>query len=147
MARKFVCVTMMLLLCACIQHAFALGSGRPLVAGTLVEVTKETQAKLGLNFTLVAERVDAEAVLVSLEIPRTGKLKNLRSVKMRIGSGRPLVSASLQTTPGKNGSWIVSFQLSPELADKCSIDLIGPYEGLSYYIYAIAVKGYVTARK
>ena len=139
MAKKLVWVTMGLLLCACVQHAFAMGE--------VVSVTKETQARLGLHFTLVAERVDAEAVLVRMEIPRKGKLKNLRSVNMRIGSGRPLIDATLQTTPGKEGSWVVSFQLSPDLADKCSVDLIGPYEGLSYVVYAVELKGYVTVRK
>ena len=141
MARKLFWVTVMLLVCACacIQHASAMGS--------LIEVTKETQAKLGLNYTLVADRVDDEAVLVRMEIPRTGKLKTLRSVSMRIGSGRPLVAATLQTTPGKNGSWVVSFQVSPDLADKCSIDLIVPSDGLTYEVYAVEVKGYVTARK
>ena len=103
--------------------------------------------KLGLDFTLDAERVDAEAVLVRMEIQRTGKLKNLRSVSMRIGSGRPLVAATLQTTPGKKGSWVVTFQVSPELADKCSVDLIVPVAGRTYLVYAVELKGYVKDRK
>ena len=102
---------------------------------------------MGLNYTLIAERVDAEAVLVQIEIPREGKLKNLRSVSMRIGPERPLVAATLQTTPGKNGSWVVSFQLSPDLADKCSIDLIDPSSGRTYVVYAVELKGYITDRK
>jgi hypothetical protein len=139
MAKMFVWVTMLLLLCACLQQTFAEGGH--------IAVTKETQARLGLDFTLVAERVDAEAVLVSMEIPRKGKLKNLRSVRMRIGQGRPLVAATLQTTPGKNDSWVVSFQLSPDLAAKCSIDLTTTPIGLSYAVYAVELKGYVTDRK
>lgn len=139
MARKFVWVTIMLIVCAYIPRAFAMGS--------LQVVTKETQVKLGLNYTLIAERVDAEAVLVHMEIPREGKLKNLRSVSMRIGPGRPLVAVTLQTTPGKNSSWIVSFQLSPDLADKCSIELIDPSSRRTYVVYAVELKGYVTDRK
>jgi hypothetical protein len=140
MAKMFVGVAVLLMLCVCIQPAFALGS--------VIIVTRETQAKLGLNYTLVADRVDAEAVLVRMEIPRNGKLKDLRSVKMRIGSGRPLVSATLQTTPGKDGVWVVSFQLTPDLADKCSIDLILPSkDALTYEVYGVELKGYVTARK
>jgi hypothetical protein len=116
--------------------------------GSVTAVTKQTQAKLGLNFTLVADRVDDEAVLVRMEIPREGKLKHLRSVSLRIGPGRPLVAATLQTTPGKNGSWVVSFQLCPDLADKCSIDLIVPSDPLPYEVYyAVELKGYVTDRK
>lgn len=139
MAKKFVWIMTMFLACACLQVAFALGS--------VVEVTKQNQAKIGLNFTLTAERVDAEAVLVRMEIPRKGKLQNLRSVSMRIGPGRPLVSATLQTTPGKNGEWVVTFQVAPEMANKCSVDLIVPATARSYTVYAVELKGYVTDRK
>ena len=139
MAKKFLWVMIALMLCAHIQPAFAMGS--------VAVVKKETQAQMGLTYTLVAERVDAEAVLVSMEIPRQGKLKDLRSVSMRIGPGRPLVSATLQTTIGKNGSWTVSFQVSPELADKCSVDLIVPHSTRTYTVYAVELKGYVTDRK
>jgi len=118
--------------------------------GEVIEVTKKTQAKLGLVFTLAAERVDEQAVLVRMEIPRTGKLKALRSVGMRIGPGRPIVYATLQPTPGRGGSWSMSFQVSPELADKCSIDLTTPHDpppGMSYLVYAVELKDYITERK
>ena len=136
MTKNFCCVVMLLLLCACVKPALAMGE--------LITVTKETQAQLGLNYTLVAERIDTQAVLVQMEIPRTGKLKNIRSVSMRIGEGRPIVAAALQTTPGKNGSWIVSFQVSPDLAEKCSIDLIIPSAMRTYEVYAVELKGYMT---
>lgn len=129
------------MLCLYIQPAFALG--------VLTIVTKETQAQLGLNFSLIAERVDKEAVLVKMEIPVEGKLVNLKKVNMTIGSGRPLLSANLDTTLGKNGSLIVSFQISPELAEKCSIYLGPTIESrrrLSHH-YAVQLKGYVTDRK
>jgi len=124
--------------CACIQHGLAMGE--------VTAVTKQTQAELGLTFTLVGDRVDDEAVLVRMEVSKEGKLKRLRSVRMRIGPGRPLVAATLQTTPGKDGSWVGSFQLCPELADKCCIDLIVPSDPLSYEVYAVELKGYVTTR-
>ena len=118
--------------------------------GELILVTKQTQAKLGLKYTLTAERVNKEVVMVHVEIPREGKLKELRSVSMTIGqgSGSPMLHAALQTTPGKNGSWSATFQLSPELADKCSVDLLVPnVGGVEYVVYAVQLKGYVTARK
>ena len=140
MAKILVGVMMALLLLARLPQAFAMGS--------VTTVTKETQTKLGLNYTLIADRADAEAVLVRMEIPRKGKFKTLRSVSMRIGTGRPRVAATLQTTPGKDGSWVVSFQLSSALADECSIDLIVPSEDpMSYEVYAVELKGYVTDRK
>ena len=141
MVKKFVWVAFTLVFCACLQHAFAMGE--------LMVVTKETQAKLGLKYTLVAARVDDEAVLVQIEIPRKGKLKTLRSVSMRIGNGRPKVAATLQTTTGKNGSWTAAFQVSPDLAESCYIDLVvpSPQSGMEYVVYAVELKGYVKARK
>ena len=140
MAKKLVWLMAALLLLARPPQALAMGS--------LITVTKETQSKLGLNYTLVADRADAEAVLVRMEIPRKGKLKTLRSVSMRIGTGRPRVSATLQTTPGKDGSWVVSFQLAPALTEECWVDLIVPSdEPMSYEVYAVELKGYVTDRK
>jgi hypothetical protein len=61
MRKRFVWIMLLLMWCACLQEAFALGE--------VVSVTKQTQAKLGLNFTLAAERVDNETVLVRIEIP------------------------------------------------------------------------------
>ena len=70
---------------------------------------------------------------------------------MSVGSGSPEVSADLQMSPGKNGSVVVAFQLSPALADKCDISLVlptVPVEPMNYeYFYAVALKGYVTVRK
>lgn len=128
-------------LLACIQPALALG---------VVEiVTKETQAKMGLDFTLTAERLSREAVLVRMEIPNKGNLRNLKGVTLSIGSGSPEVHAPLRTTSGKDGSLAVSFQLSPELAGRASIGL-GPTilsrPTLSHH-YAVELRGYITDRK
>lgn len=123
------------------------------VLGGLVPVTKATQAKEGLNFTLTAERLSKEVVMVRIDVPREGKLKELRSVGMSLGktkafeSGSPALSAPLKTTTGTNGSWSVSFQLSAELADRCAIDLNVPQGPMYYVIYAVELKGYVTDRK
>ena len=123
------------------------------VLGGLVPVTKATQAKEGLIFTLTAERVSPEVVMVQMEIPREGKLKALRSVGMSLGktkafeSGSPALSAQLQTTTGPNNSWVAHFQLTPELADRCTVDLNVPSGPMWYVIYAVEVKGYITDRK
>lgn len=147
MTRKFTWVTVLLLLCVCVQQAFA--------EGALIRVTKENQARLGLRYTLSAERVSPEVVLVQMEIPREGKLKKLRGVSMSIGktkaldNGSPILAAPLQTRPGKDGAWVVSFQLASDLADRCSVDLNVPEDasGVSYEIYGVEIKGYITDRK
>ena len=139
MMKRIGLVVFVLLVGGFIQHALALGN--------VVTVTKQTQDKIGLTYSLKAGRVDDEAVLVQMEIPRTGKLKDLRSVSMRIGPGRPEVSAVLQTNAGKDGAWVVNFQLSPAMADKCSVDLNTPISGRTYVIYAVELKEYVTKRK
>lgn len=123
--------------------------------GYIIKVTKQTQAKEGLNFTLVANRVSPEAVLVSMEIPREGKLKDVRSVTMNIRpilppsqsrpvSHSPLVYATLQTTETKKGVWSVSFQLASDLAERCSVDLLIPKGLREYFHYAVELKEYIT---
>lgn len=145
MTRKFIGIALALLLGIYLPYAFAMGE--------LVIVTKETQAKEGLRFTLNAERVSPEVVLVRIEASKEGKLKNLRSVSMTLGktkaheNGSPMLSAPLQTSSGKNGSVIATFQLTSDLADKCSVDLTVPETAMSYTIYAVELKGYVVDRK
>jgi hypothetical protein len=139
MASRLVWGAALLLLCACARGALAMGS--------VVVVTRQTQARLGLTYTLVADRVDDAAVLVKMSIAREGKLAALRSVRLRIGPGRPIVAAPLQTTPRRDGSWEVSFQVSPALAEKSWVDLTVPTGGPAYTVYAVELKGYVTARQ
>src|SRR5258708_4400947 len=125
MTKKFALMLTTALLLAGIPRAFALGE--------LMLVTKENQARIGVKFTLSAARVSDTSVAVQMEIPKEGKLKDLKKVTMDIGDYKPgvatspMVSANLETKPGKNGSLLVSFYLSPEMADKCSI-LLGPIE-------------------
>lgn len=147
MTKKFLWLLIVLILFAQIPPAFALSE--------LIAVTKETQAELGVPFTLSAVRVSETAVLVRMEIPRTGKLKDLQRVTLDIGTyppgvaTSPLVSADLATTPGKNGSLVVSFQLSPEMADKCSIRLgpLAPAIPMSSEYYSVELSGFVTDNK
>jgi hypothetical protein len=124
---------------------------RAAAMGEVVLVTRQNQEKLGLRFTLTAERVSNEAVLVRIEAPRQGKLRGLRLVSMTVGrEGTPLVHAPLYTTAGKDGAWVATFQLSPELADRCTVDLTTPFDppsARSYLIYAVELKGYITERK
>lgn len=123
--------------------------------GFIISVTKQTQAREGLRYTLEARRVSPEVVMVTMEIPREGKLKDVRSATMSIrpnlppSSGpvsySPLVSALLQTTEDKKGVWTVSFQLAPELAERCSVDLLIPRGPVrDYFYYAVELKGYIT---
>ena len=122
--------------------------------GYVIKVTKQTQAKEGLNYTLEARRVSPEAVLVSMEIPREGKLKDMSRVTMSIRpilppspsrpvSYSPLVSAPLLVTVVKNGVWSVAFQLASELAERCSVDLLIP-KTFEYFSYSVELKEYIT---
>ena len=122
--------------------------------GFVIRVTKQTQAKEGLNYTLEARRVSPEAVLVSMEIPREGKLKDMSRVTMSIRpilppspsrpvSYSPLVSAPLLVTVVKNGVWSVAFQLASELAERCSVDLLIP-KTFEYFSYSVELKEYIT---
>ncbi len=136
MKKRLVGLLVVAAMSACVPRAFALSAG--------FTVTKATQVEQGLDFTLSAVRASETAVLVRMEIPREGKLKDLKSVKMRIGA-EPLVWADLQTTAGKDGALVVGFQLAPALADKCSIDLMTT--SLDGVYYSIELKGYITDKK
>ena len=140
MMKKSISVIAVLMLCYCCRPVFAMGH--------LVRVTKDTQAKEGLQYTLTAELVNEKVVLVQIEVPNAGKLKELRSVSMTIGlgNGSPELHAQLHTWPGKNGSVVASFQLSSELAKRCSVDLQDSSTP-TYVVYAVELKGYVTERK
>jgi hypothetical protein len=140
MLKKYLCIFLVMILCACVNRSLAMGE--------VMEVTKENQAKLGLVFTLTADRLSPKVVLVSMEIPRSGKLKEITGVNLTIGhNGSPALEAALRTRPGKDGAWAVNFQLSAALADECSIDLTVPQQSETYLIYSVALKGYVKDRK
>ena len=147
MTKRFICVLITLMVLTCLPRAFAMGE--------LIMITKANQAQKGVEFTLSAVRVSDASVLVNMEIPRKGKLKHLKRVTMDIGiylpgvSTSPLVSADLETKLGKNDSLVVSFQVSPEMADKCSIRLgpLEPVEPMNYAHYNVELKGYITVRK
>ena len=111
-------------------------------------VTKETQAREGLDFSLSAVRESDEAVIVRMEIPKKGKLQNLQKVRMVISEGKSiLLWSNLEITTTEDGASVVSFQISPDLADKCSISLVtessktGP---ANEFAYAVELKGYIT---
>ncbi len=59
-----------------------------------------------------------------------------------------MVSANLETIAGENGSVVVRFQISPDLADECSISLFvrDPDEAGEHF-YAVQLDGYVTDKK
>src|SRR5579872_6507095 len=100
MARKLIWILIALMSFMRIPPAFAMSE--------LILVTKATQGKLGVDFTLSAVRVSDSAVLIRMEIPKKGKLKDLKRVTMDIGTyvpgvaSSPVVSADLETTPGQN---------------------------------------------
>lgn len=139
MAKKLALAAVLLILCVSLPNSLALGG--------LVYVTKETQKELQLDFTLQAEKVDAEAVIVRMEVRKTGKLAKLRHISLDIGSGRPMVHAILQTSKGKDASESVTFQVSPELAQKTYIGLNVPSATRSYTIYSVELKGYIVNKQ
>ena len=118
--------------------------------GVFTVVTKETQAKEGLVYTLSAVRVSNEVVMVELEIPNEGKLRDIKRVALELGGGNgsPELYVPLNTASEKKDTWAVSFQLSPAFANKASLWL-GPTllsrPTLSHH-YALQLSTYLTER-
>ena len=143
MAKRLIWVLVVLMLLARTPRAFAMSE--------LILVTRDNQAKVGVQFSLSAEQVSETAVIFRMEIPRKGKLKELRRVNLDIGDYKPgvgsspTVSANLETTEGRGGSLIVSFQLSPQMAEQGSI-LLGPLTPLTptTEYYSVELKSYIT---
>ena len=109
-------------------------------------VTKGTQKELDLEFDLSAIH-EGEAVVVSMTIPKSGKLKDLRIVALSIHAENQkyyLVRAPLDMKHVDAGIR-VSAQLAPELAVKAALDLV-VQEGRREFYYAVRVKDYITAR-
>ena len=60
--------------------------------GYVIRVTKQTQAKEGLNYTLEARRVSPEVVMVTMEIPREAFGVSRFSLPPSWQSGAPWIS-------------------------------------------------------
>lgn len=143
MKQRWMVMVAVAMVMACVRPTGAMSEG--------YVVTKATQGEIGVEFTLSAVRLSKAAISVEMAIPVKGKLQHLKSVELRIGQGAPLLSATLEAKPDKNGTRVVQFQIAPELAEKCSIDLVVatvPVNGLDYeHFYAVELKGYITAAK
>ncbi len=132
-----------LLVVALAQPAKAMSEG--------VTVTNQTQAEFDLHYTLTAERVSDNAVLVHMEIPRQGKLKELLSAALEIGAGNgsPDLHADLMVREGAHGARELTFQLNPALARKGSIMLTVPDARAflsSTSFFSVELSGYITQR-
>jgi hypothetical protein len=113
----------------------------------VIPVTKDTQAKVGLDFTLFAVR-EADVVWVRFECPRKDKLRELAGINLEIkdAKGHEIVLAPLEITEEK-GVIKTHFRLKPEHAERCNIVLIAeqskPPEPAFGRYYSIQLKEYV----
>jgi len=123
-----------------------LSAGKSHALRTGQTVTRATQKQLDLNYELKAEKV-GDIVLVSMSIPRAGKLKTLQHVALDISTNRrsPL-HAPLAMTEAK-GIESIRFQLGTEYLENCSIMLFLQMKGRTGEYYAVQLKDYVTERK
>jgi hypothetical protein len=109
-------------------------------------VTKATQKELGLEFELSATR-EPDAVIVRMTVPKNGKLKDLRQVRLSILAENQkdfLVLAPLDMR-AENGGLRVSAQLAPEFAAKATLDLVVE-EGRRESFYSVKVADYIMER-
>lgn len=109
-------------------------------------VTKATQKQHGLEYKLNAEKVE-DIVLVSVEIPKAGKLKDLELVELQFtGQRRTPLSVPLAVTE-KNGVLSGRFQVGTEFLPQCALMLLLKMHGRSGEFYLIQLQDYVTERK
>lgn len=117
-------------------------------------ITKDTQEKMGVNFTLTAVRESAGSVLVKLVAPKEAKLANLSKVRLTIqkeGDKHFLLWANLETTTDESGKIVSGFQISPELAEQSFIELVvetsKPGKPAFERFYHVRVKDYIVDKK
>ncbi len=110
-------------------------------------VNRETQAKLGLEFTLTAELKEG-AMYVKIEAPRKGRLATLSMVQIDVkdADGKEVLAAPVATTDVK-GVMHAQFRLAPQLAARCTIILeteASMSNERDFAVnYLIALKGYL----
>jgi hypothetical protein len=109
-------------------------------------VTKATQKQHGLTYNLKAEQA-GDIVLVTMEIPRAGKLKELESVALEFSGDRRVPLHAPLAMSQQNGVSNVRFQVGTEFVQNCSIMLFLKMHGRSGEFYGILLKDYVTERK
>lgn len=155
MTTKFVwrATVLMLLMGAFLSSAMGAASeasARATALGVVTVVTKETQAKEGLEFTLNAVRVSDKVVMVQMEIPNKGNLRDLEAVHLWVGKDdTPELYTPLEMKRGKDNQISVTFQLSPEMASRADIWL-GPTvlsQPTLRHHYVVRLPGYITDRK
>jgi hypothetical protein len=96
-------------------------------------VTKQTQSHYGLKFALSAIKESSEAVVVQMTVPKEGK--------------QILLQTGIETRSDASGATIISFQISPDLADKYHLNLFTEIShGYATY-FSVELKGYVTGKK
>jgi hypothetical protein len=121
--------------------------GISLARGLGKVVTKATQKELGLDFELSATR-EPVAVLINMTIKRSGKLKDVRQVRLSIPAENQkdfLLLAPLAVRE-VGGELRVSAQLAPALAANASVDLVVE-EGPREFFYQVKVVDYIIERK
>lgn len=143
MKRKLIPLLALLLLAGSAGTAFALIVVQP--------VTKDTQAKEGLDFTLSAAS-ESGTVWVKLAAPRKGKLATLSLVQLEVkdAQGKEVLLAPVATTD-ENEVIHAHFRITPEHAKWCNVILVTeqskpPAPAFARH-YSIAVKSYITQAK
>lgn len=142
MNRMFILLAAMLLSPLLTEKAFAVIEVRP--------VTKETQAKEDLDFTLAAVE-EAGSVWVDLQAPKNGKLATLSLVQLEVkdAKGKELLLAPLAVT-NKKGTISAHFRMALDQAEHSNIVLVTeqskPKELPFAINYSISLKSYIIGR-
>lgn len=126
-------------------------AGRAFAVIVVQPVTKDTQAKVGLDFNLSVVP-ESGTVWVQLEVPRKGKLATLSLVQIEVKNrqGKEILLAPVATSNEK-GTTKAHFRLAPEQAARCNIILVTeastPPAPAFAVNYSISLKGYISKRK
>lgn len=119
------------------QSAFA-------VSGPHYNITATTQYEQGLEFTLTTTPERDDTLIIRLEIPRKGRLKNLAGLQMELNDGKTTLLAPLSATT-HDGTMSLSFQIARKLVPQCYVNLFVEVDPRYSICYAVSLKGYIPA--
>ena len=116
-------------------------------------ITKESQARSGVKFTLKAVHVRVpDTVVVEIEAPLEGKLKSLSIIQVVLSEKDEFREGEMidysmvidvATTKTKDGKLKASFSMKPALAKKCHILLYTEVDETFAHVFDIRVREYI----
>ena len=113
------------------------------VMGPRYIITPDTQLKQQLEFTLTTTPERDDTLIVRIDIPKQGKLKDLGGMQMELSDDRSTLLLSPLATTTHDGAVTASFQIARYLVNVCYINLFVVVDPRYSICYSVSLKSYM----